>query len=246
MPHVHDSPPAPPADTGGLLLDLLRRGTHRLVRSVDAMTDTDWSAPSLLPHWNRSHVVAHLTLNAEALAAVLHGAAEERAVPMYPSQHVRDEEIDDLGRVAPGALRDRFLASTTTIEHALVELPPAARERTFDRVPGGRTVSVADVLPMRLREVEIHHADLGLAFSPADWPDDFTVHLIETMTARHSAAPSFRVHASDLDRTWACGPEESGPTVSGPAAALGWWLTGRGTGDGLTSNDGMLPRIESW
>lgn len=246
MPDLTDSPAAAPAGIDAQLLDLLRHGTHRLVRSVDAMTDADWAAPSLLPHWDRSDVVAHLTLNAEALAAVLHGAAEDRAVPMYPSQQVRDEEIASLGRVRPGALRDRFLASTTTIEHALGELPATALQRTFDRVPGGRTVPVSDVLPMRVREVEIHHADLGLAFSPADWPDAFSVHLIETMAAKHSATPSFLVHASDLDQTWTCGAEENGPTVSGPAAALGWWLTGRGTGDGLTSNDGMLPRIEAW
>ncbi len=37
-----------------------------------------------------------------------------------------------------------------------------------------------------------------------------------------------------------------GATVSGAAADLGWWLTGRGDGEGLTSDDGVLPRIEEW
>ena len=31
--------------------------------------------------------------------------------------------------------------------------------------------------------------------------------------------------------------------MSGAAADLAWWLTGRGTGDGLTSEDGELPGI---
>ncbi len=30
------------------------------------------------------------------------------------------------------------------------------------------------------------------------------------------------------------------------AADLGWWLTGRGDGAGLTSDIGALPRIETW
>ncbi len=241
MPEASDleSPP-------GRLVDLLRHGTHRLVRSVDAMSDPDWSAPSLLPHWSRADVVAHLTLNAEALAGVLRGAAEGTSVPMYPSQDVRDAEIASLARVAPGTLRDRFLASTTSFAHALAELPEDQSRRTFDRVPGGRTLSVSEVLPMRVREVEIHHADLGLAYSPADWPAAFTTILLDAMTARHTGAASFLVRATDLDRTWRCGADGNGPTISGPAAALGWWLTGRGTGDGLTSNDGVLPRIEAW
>jgi maleylpyruvate isomerase len=29
----------------------------------------------------------------------------------------------------------------------------------------------------RWREVELHHVDLGLGYTPADWPDEF-VHLV--------------------------------------------------------------------
>ncbi len=64
------------------------------------------------------------------------------------------------------------------------------------------------------------------------------------MAKRGPAAEPFRAHATDLDRTWSFG--EGGPTVSGAGSALGWWLTGRGDGDGLTSDNGGLPRIEAW
>ena len=53
------------------LVELLDSGTRRLVRSVDAIPDDQWIQPSLLPGWSRSHVVAHLTLNAEGLTLIV-------------------------------------------------------------------------------------------------------------------------------------------------------------------------------
>ena len=35
-------------------------------------------------------------------------------------------------------------------------------------------------------------------------------------------------------------------TVSGPGPRIAWWLSGRGRGEGLTSNGGDLPRIQEW
>src|SRR4051794_40232697 len=55
------------------LVELLDSGTRRLVRCVDAIPDDQWIRPSLLPGWSRSHVVAHLTLNAEGLSGALEG-----------------------------------------------------------------------------------------------------------------------------------------------------------------------------
>ena len=39
---------------------------------------------------------------------------------------------------------------------------------------------------------------------------------------------------------------DGGPVVTGTSAALGWWLTGRGTGEGLTSDSNDLPEVETW
>jgi maleylpyruvate isomerase len=63
------------------------------------------------------------------------------------------------------------------------------------------------------------------------------------MTARVTDGAGATAYATDLDRTWELG---DGPTVSGTAADLGWWLTGRGAGEGLSSDSGELPRIEEW
>ena len=226
-------------------LALLDAGTRRLVRTVDGLSDEQWSQPSLLPGWSRAHVVAHLTLNAEGLSAALEGVHEGRPVPMYPSQEQRDADIVELATSAqPSELRDRFLASTTVIGEWVEELADNLADHVIERVPGGRTFPAGAVGAMRVREVEIHHADLGLDHTAANWSPEFVALLLETRASSYDGAEGFTAHATDLDRSWTFGT--GGPTVSGAGSALAWWATGRGTGDGLTSDDGRVPRIEAW
>lgn len=225
-------------------LDELTDATHRLVRTVDGMAEKSFAEPSLLPDWTRGHVVAHLALNAEGLANVLRGLVDGRRVPMYSSQEARDADIATLGTADPEALRSRLLGGVTDFADAIVAVPDEAWSTVIERTPGGTaTFEAGAILGMRHREVEIHHADLGLDYSHADWPDAFAVHLIGAMAKRPRQA-RFSVHATDLDRTWHLG--DGGPTVTGSAADLAWWLSGRGDGAGLTSDDGTLPRIEPW
>jgi maleylpyruvate isomerase len=98
---------------------------------------------------------------------------------------------------------------------------------------------------MRLREVEIHHADLAAGYSAADWPEAFDAVLIESMTRRPYPQP-FRVLARDLARTWDFGDGQPVATVTGDAAAVAWWLTGRGDGADLTVDADRLPEVPSW
>ena len=117
-------------------------------------------------------------------------------------------------------------------------------EGRFERTPGGPDFALRNVVLMRLREVEIHHADLAAGYAPDDWSEGFRVVLLESMTKRPYPA-AFTVRPTDLDGAWHYGGE-GGPVVSGTSAALGWWLTGRGAGEGLVSDDGELPEVEAW
>ncbi len=224
-------------------LEELAAATRRLVRTVDGMAEGAYAEPSLLPDWTRGHVVAHLALNAEGLAGALRGLTEGRSVPMYASQEARDGDIERLGTAEPEAIRSRLLGAVTDFNDAVAAVPPEAWDVSIDRTPGQRAFRARSVPLMRHREVEIHHADLGLGYTRADWPATFAVLLIESMAKREHDRP-VTVHAADLDRTWHFG--EGGPTVSGSAADLGWWLTGRGDGEGLTVDRGALPRIGAW
>src|SRR6478752_6526855 len=148
--------------------DTIARADRALVRTVDALSESQYDEPSQLPGWTRAHVVAHLTLNGEGLSGVLHGAHVGRPQPMYASLEAMHE---------------------------------ADWEGRFERTPGGPDFALRNVVLMRLREVEIHHADLGVGYTADDWPADFRAILLESMTKRPYPAP-FDVRPTDLDHTW--------------------------------------------
>ena len=224
-------------------VEALHLASQRLVRTVDAITADEYAGPSLLPGWTRAHVVAHLALNGEGLAEALRGVVGGESIPMYSSQEARDQDIEKLAAASAGALRDRLMGATTDFADALNAVPEEKWGTAIERTPGGPSFKAGAALGMRSREVEIHHADLGLAYARSDWPGAFAALLLDAMAKREPAEP-FTAHADDLDRSWQCG--DGGPVVTGTAADLGWWLSGRGNGDGLTSDNGVLPRIEAW
>ena len=227
------------------VIPLLESATRRLVRTVDALDDVQFGEPSLLPGWTRGHVIAHLVLNAEGLAAAMEGVREHRPTPMYASPEDRNSDIEALSSADPGVLRDRLLASTTAIHDAVTELPDDLTGERIERTPGSdRSFTAGRVGEMRLREVEIHHADLDLDYTWADWSPDFTALVLDNRGAVHDGPP-FTAHAADLGRSWTFG-DGSGPTVTGPGAALAWWATGRDPGDVLTSDSGDVPTMEAW
>jgi maleylpyruvate isomerase len=235
----------PEQNSQAIAEDLLHQATRSLVRTADGLADGAYAEPSGLPGWTRGHVLAHLTLNAEGLAGALGGIVDRERVPMYASQEARDADIERLAAAGASVIRNRLLGATTDLSDALDSVPDDQWDTTIDRVPGGRTFTAGDVPQMRLQEVSVHHADLLAGYSRADWPAAFVVLLLDGLSEHGvSADSSFDVHASDLARTWSFGT--GGPTVTGTGADLGWWLTGRGSGEGLTSDRGTVPQIGTW
>ena len=211
--------------------------------TVDSLTAEDLAEPSLLPGWTRAHVVAHVALNGEALAACIEGLVHRRPVPMYASDEQRDADIDGLAQSQAAEVRDHALAATTLFAEALEMLEDQHLAKSIDRLPGGPQWPVATIVPTRRREVEIHHVDLGASYTRADWPDDFLRELLSAVSVDH--AGPFLVRATDLGQDWAVGTGD-GPTVTGTGADLGWWLTGRGKGEGLATDADGLPRLGPW
>ena len=226
-------------------LELLAAANQRLIRTVDGLDDEAFATPSLLPDWTVGHVVAHLALNGEGLAGALDGVTAGTGTPMYASQEARDRDIAELGAGSPGDLRSRLMASTELFDRRISDLPDDLWDVIIERTPGNPAFSARSTVVMRLREVEIHHADLGVGYTAADWPPAFSTIVIDSMRKRDWPTP-FQVVARDLSQTWEYGDGHPVTTVTGESHDLAWWLTGRGDGGALSADRDDLPEVPAW
>jgi maleylpyruvate isomerase len=168
---------------------------------------------------------------------------------MYDSDEQRAQDIDALAAAGPTEIRDHLLGATTTFADAVAAVPADAWEARVERTPGGRSMRVASVPGMRLRELEIHHVDLHAGYTTSDWSPAFAEHLVDAMTRRLHPATAYDIRPLDTARTWTVGAGEAqtpAAVVSGPAADIGWWLTGRVAPDTVSCSRGELPSIEGW
>ena len=237
------SDPAPEWDPGDLTA--LEVSAQAFTRTVDALTPEEFLAPSLLPGWTRAHVVAHVALNGFAVAGVIDGLVHDRPAAMYESDEQRAADIEELAAAEPSELREQHLAATTAFADAVETMNDEHWSGHIDRLPGGPSWPAVSIVPTRRRELEVHHADLGTSYTRADWPDDFAAELLDTVVVDHAASGPFQIRATDLGRDWSVGGD-GGPTVMGTSADLGWWLTGRGEGAGLSCDAGELPALAPW
>lgn len=234
------------------MLEMLETGADNLARSLTGLDDTQVAAPSALPGWTRGHVLAHVARNADALVNLLTWARTGVETPMYPSRQVRDEHIErDAGRSADDHRADieesqrRFMAAAGDLGDAdwgaTIRWGRDAAETTADLVPW-----------LRIVEVEVHHVDLDLGYTPAHWTPDFVRRqLARTVEDRRADdTPALTVRATDTGAEHHLG---GGTVVAGPQAALLAWLLGRSDGAGLSveSGDGTatssdLPVLPPW
>ena len=140
----------------------------RLLGTVAGMSDAEAAAPSRLPGWTRGHVVTHLARNADSHTRVLEGARVGEVRDQYPTAGMRDADIAAGAARSAADLLDDLTTACARLEAAWTALDDAgwAGECRMNAGP-----CPAFELPFRrLREVEAHHVDLGLAYAPADWP----------------------------------------------------------------------------
>jgi maleylpyruvate isomerase len=144
-----------------------------LFSTLEAVTDEVARQPSLLPGWTVGHVLAHLARNADSHLRRAEGAARDEVVDQYPGgPEGRAAEIEaGAGRPAAVLVSD-VRATAAAVDAAWEALPEAAWSRYTRAVSGARLPMSA--LPFsRWREVEVHHADLGLGFGYQDWSEGF-------------------------------------------------------------------------
>ena len=226
-------------------LSLARRGTAYFARKLNELSDDDLDGPSLLPGWTRRHIVAHVGYNARALTHLTEWARTGEEYPMYTGPGARDRQIARGVTLPARALRHLF-------EHSVVHLNVEWRDLTDEqwdapvRTAQGRTVPVRETAWMRAREVWVHAVDLNDNGSYLDFPADF----VDAITRDVLEAWERRGDKADLvlgftDRAEAIVVGSGGPVVTGAAADLARWLTGRGARR-IASSGGELPAIPRW
>ena len=100
---------------------------------------------------------------------------------------------------------------------------------------------------MRLREVEIHHVDLGAGYTSGDWSPAFAARTLDQLAPQFLGRDDCPVTElrDGAGRAWQVGT--SGPTLTGPAHELAAWLVGRSSGAALTpSPAGAVPAAPPW
>jgi maleylpyruvate isomerase len=225
-------------------LPALAAATARLTATAASLSADAWAAPSLCAGWTRGHVLAHLALNAEAMVGVLSGLRDGTPTTMYVSDERRDGDIDVLAAEPPAAVLARLTAACDALGAVAAVAEGLPEGTTFERTPGGRLMSANAVPFLRLREVEIHHADLGAGYTAADWPPANAMAFL-TFESEKYAGAGFHAVATDEPARWTFGDAgNDAPTVSGPVGALAWWASGRDAAAVVSSSTGTLPSME--
>ncbi|RBY78915.1 hypothetical protein DQ238_11030 [Geodermatophilus sp. TF02-6] len=209
--------------------------------ALGRMTDEEFDGPSLLPGWDRRHVVAHVTRNADGLVNLLTWARTGVETPMYPSPEAREAGIAETAALDPPRLRVELIAATARLADAVRGLPDAAWSVEL-RTMQGRSVPASVVPWMRCLEVYVHAVDLDAGVGFGDVPEEVQAAVVDEVFRaweRRDEVPDVVVFAGD--REWGSGAV----AVSGPLPAVTAWLTGRSRGDGLAA-DGDVPAVPRW
>lgn len=162
--------------------ELCREAHGRVLDSVAQLTDSDVRAASLLPGWTVGHVLTHLARNADSHARRISGALDGLDLPKYAGGNKQRETEIEAGAGRPA---DELVADLEASELRL--------EQVFDRYTaagapnghflGGEDYGVLACPAHRLREIEMHHVDLGLGYTSANWPEEYAAWDLQTLLA---------------------------------------------------------------
>ncbi|WP_061300665.1 maleylpyruvate isomerase N-terminal domain-containing protein [Herbidospora cretacea] len=210
----------------------------RLIATVAALSDEEMRAPSALEGWTRGHVTTHVSRNADSLVNLLTWARTGVVTPQYRDAAERDEGIrQGCGRPAAEQLAD-LEASTARFAEAMDSLPA---DRWSFLISGTRPPEHPAwyVVMRRLREVEIHHGDLGAGYTWRDWPDRY-VEWEWRDSPLLSDEPTYgKLTATDTGETLI---GTDGPHLQATRRELTAWMTGRHRPEGFPEPPAWMVR----
>jgi maleylpyruvate isomerase len=220
------------------------RSAHaRLLNTLAGVGPGDVQQPSLLPGWNIAMLVTHLARNADSHSNVLEAAGRGEVARQYVSVEQREADIEaGRNRSTDAVLAD--LAGAIERLEAWWDVAGARGWVGQGIQTFGEVVPLADWPFHRWREVEVHHADLGLGFTVEDWDEGYVRRELEAslpyLPDRLPGRAAARLTAVDHDTEAWTVPTGANPTilVDAPRRNLVAWLLGR-------ERNGF-PELEPW
>jgi maleylpyruvate isomerase len=166
------------------LSDQIDHATQRLLGTAREIAEPDLRQPSLLPGWTRGHVLAHLARGADTMRHLLVGARSGEDRPAHASEQERAAAIEYAAGLSTKELAADVADSAMALRTISRRLPDDAWQFPV-RLRDSGPFPAAQLLTLRLVEVELHHCDLGTGYGPADWPAAFAgMELAEPMRSR--------------------------------------------------------------
>lgn len=211
----------------------IKAATAQLLDDVAPLDDAAMTEPTLLPGWDRAMLLTHLAANANGIRRAVEAASRGEVGEVYPGgAPARTAEIE-AGKGAPAAdLKQRLSQAAERLQSALESAPDdvwhsrALTHRGEVQVGPGLVVS-------RLREVLVHHVDLGTGYQPDDWPTAWVAEEMDRclleLPKRLPSGVAVVLEATDVGQRWVAGSGE-GTDISGAVVELFTWLIGRAAG----------------
>ena len=151
-------------------IDGCRRSHADLLAAIEDLTDEIARRASRLPEWSIGHVLSHVARNADSVVRRLEGAARGEVVDQYPGGFEGRRAEIEAGAMRQASALIADVRTSCLAAEAACEAMPADAWENITRAVGGREQPATVVVFSRWREVEVHHVDLGLGYTPDDWP----------------------------------------------------------------------------
>ncbi len=146
---------------------------QRLTDQIKTLTDEQAQQPSLLPDWTVGHVLTHLARNADGHTVRLAGALRGEEVKRYPGGGPQRDADIEAGATRPA---EELIADVERSNRELEDMWRQCQEAGWPNahLMAGDYWGITASPVRRLREVEIHHMDLGLGYSAEQWSSEYT------------------------------------------------------------------------